>query len=395
MSKHLHIAFFTNTYRPTMSGVVRSIETFRTAFTEMGHNVFIFAQKSHDYEDTEPFIFRYPAVEFPFVNDYALPMPFSRTVDNVLPSLKLNVIHSHHPFLLGDVAADKAKSLGLPMVFTFHTRYDEYAHNIPLSPDFTKSVVDLWMAHYLEKCHHIITPSDSIKKILIDNGVQGEITTIPTGIEVKPFLEADGQKIRDKYGWGDDLVLISVGRLAKEKSFDTLLEAAAKVMQDRSHVRLVIVGGGLEKKSLAKLAKNLRIADRVLFTGSVPFEEVPNYLKAADIFCFASTSETQGLVTMEAMAAGLPIVAVDATGTSDAVENGKDGLLTEDSADALAQAMEKVIDDSELRQKLIEGAKEKVDWFDIRIQAKRMLDVYAQAKETMKAGRHIVTRSKK
>jgi len=389
----MHIAFFTNTYRPTMSGVVRSIDTFRKEFSDMGHNVFIFAQKAHDYEDEEPFIFRYPAVEVPFANDYAFPVPFSRTIDNMLPSLKLDVIHSHHPFLLGDTAAEKAKTLGLPMVFTFHTRYDEYTHYVPFSSDFTKMVIDLWMNHYLEKCQHVITPSESIKQILIENGVEGDITAIPTGINITPFDEADGGPIREENGWGDDLVLISVGRLAKEKSFDTLLEAAAKVMRERSHVRLVIIGGGLEEKSLAKMAKDLGIGDRVQFTGSMPFEDIPAYLKAADIFCFASTSETQGLVTMEAMAAGLPIVAVDATGTSDAVEDGLDGLLTENNSDALAAALEKVIDNPDLRQKLIEGAGKKVQWFDIRIQAQRMLDVYAQAKETKLAGRHIITGS--
>ncbi len=391
MSNNMHIAFFTNTYRPTMSGVVRSIDTFRQAFTDMGHNVFIFAQKAHNYEDKEPFIFRYPAIEVPFANDYAFPMPFSRTIDKMLPSLKLDVIHSHHPFLLGDTAADKAKSLGLPMVFTFHTRYDEYTHYVPISPDLSKTVIDLWMSRYLEKCQHIITPSESIKQILIDNGIEGDITAVPTGIDIAPFVEADGEPIRKEHGWGDDLVIISVGRLAKEKSFDTLLEAAAQVMSDRSHVRLVIVGGGLEEKSLAKLAKELGIADRVEFTGSIPFEVVPSYLKAADIFCFASTSETQGLVTMEAMAAGCPIVAVDATGTSDAVENGKDGLLTKNNAEALAKALERVIDDSDLRQHLIEGAEKKVQWFDYRLQAQRMLDVYAQAKEAKLANRHIIT----
>jgi 1,2-diacylglycerol 3-alpha-glucosyltransferase len=391
MSENMRIAFFTNTYRPTMSGVVRSIETFRKVFSEMGHNVFIFAQKAHDYIDEEPFIFRYPAVEVPFANDYAFPMPFSRTIDNMLPSLKLDVIHSHHPFLLGDVAADKAKSLDIPMVFTFHTRYDEYTHYVPFSTDFTKMVIDLWMSHYLEKCHHIITPSESIKQILIDNGVKGDITAIPTGINITPFKEADGAPVREKYGWGEDLVLISVGRLAKEKSFDILLKAAAQVMGDRSHVRLVIVGGGMEEKSLAKLAAELGIAERVKFTGSVPFEQVPALLKAADIFCFASTSETQGLVTMEAMAAGLPIVAVDATGTSDAVENEKDGLLTENSPEALAAALERVIDDPDLRQHLIEGAEKKVQWFDTRIQAQRMLDAYAQAEEAKRARRYITT----
>ncbi len=389
MDKKLHIGFFTNTYRPTMSGVVRSIDTFREAFIEMGHSVFIFAQKAQDYEDSEAFIFRYPAVEIPWANDYAFPVPYSRTIDNILPSLKLDVIHSHHPFLLGETAANKAKSLNLPMVFTFHTRYDEYTHYVPLSPDLTKFVLDHWMARYLEKCQHIVTPSESIKEILRNEGIEGDITAVPTGIDIAPFQEADGQPVREKLGWGDDIVLISVGRLAKEKNFDTLLKAAAEVMHERPQVRLVIVGGGLEQKTLAKLAQDLGIAERVKITGTIPYEEVPNYLKAADIFCFASVTETQGLVTMEAMAADLPIVAVAATGTSDIVEDGKDGLLTANDPAALAAALEKMIDDPDLRQQLQEGAQKKVQWFDMRRQAQRMLEVYAQAKEAKKENRYI------
>jgi glycosyltransferase involved in cell wall biosynthesis len=391
MKKKMHIGFYTNTYRPTMSGVVRSIDTFREAFTKMGHSVFIFAQKAHDYEDTEPFIFRYPAIEVPWANDYAFPVPYSRSISNILPSLKLDVIHSHHPFLLGETATNIAKSLNLPMVFTFHTRYDEYTHYVPISPEISKMIIDRWMARYLEKCQHIITPSESIKKILIDSGIEGDITAVPTGINIAPFQEADGQPVREQLGWGDDIVLISIGRLAKEKNFETLLQAAAQVMKERSHVRLVIVGGGLEEKSLIKLAKDLGIADQVKITGTIPFEKVPSYLKAADIFCFASVTETQGLVTMEAMAADLPIVAVDATGTSDAVEHGKDGLLTENDAGALAAALEQVIDDTQLRQHLMEGAKEKVQWFDIQRQAQRMLGVYEQAKEAKQANRYIKT----
>jgi glycosyltransferase involved in cell wall biosynthesis len=391
MKKKMHIGFFTNTYRPTMSGVVRSIDTFHEAFTNMGHTVFIFAQKAANYEDSEPFIFRYPAFEVPWANDYAFPIPYSRSISSILPSLKLDVIHSHHPFLLGETATNIAKSLNLPMVFTFHTRYDEYTHYVPFNPDFSKMVIDRWMGRYLEKCQHIITPSESIKKILIESGIEGDITAVPTGINIAPFQEADGQPVREQLGWGDDIVLISIGRLAKEKNFETLLKAAAQVMRDRSHVRLVIVGGGLEEKPLIKLAEDLGIAERVKITGTIPFEEVPSYLKAADIFCFASVTETQGLVTMEAMAADLPIVAVDATGTSDAVEHGKDGLLTENDAGALAAALEQVIDDAQLRQHLMEGAKEKVQWFDINRQAQRMLGVYEEAKEAKQENRYIKT----
>lgn len=389
MEKKWHIGFYTNTYRPTMSGVVRSIDTFRKQFIKMDNNVFIFAQKASKYEDTEPFVFRYPALEVPFANDYAFPVPYSLSIDEILPALKLDVIHSHHPFLLGDTATRKAKSLDIPMVFTFHTRYDEYTHYVPFAEDISKIVIDLWMARYLEKCHHIITPSESIKEILIENGVRGDITAIPTGIEVAPFQNARGDQIRQEKGWGDDIVMVSVGRLAKEKNFDTLLDAAAKVFKERSGVRLVIIGGGMEEKHLQKHAGKLGISEKVEFTGTIPYEQIPNYLKAADIFCFASVTETQGLVTMEAMAAGLPVVAVEATGTSDTVEHGKNGLLTKNDPDDLARGMEQIIDNPDLRHRLTEGAKAKLKWLDISRQAERMLEAYGQADEARKENRYI------
>ncbi len=368
---------------------MRSISTFRKAFDNMGHNVFIFAQKAAKYHDDEPFIFRYPAVEVPWANDYAVPVPFSSSIDDSLPCLKLDVIHSHHPFILGETAARKAETLGLPLVFTFHTRYDEYAHYVPFSQGLTRQIAERWIANYLEKCQHIITPGDSIKELLIENGVRGDITTIPTGIDLAPFRKENGEAIRHSRGWGDDTVIISVGRLAKEKSFDKLLQAAARIMRDYPNVLLAIVGGGLEEKSLKRLAAELGIADRVDFVGSVPFEEVPGYLKAADIFGFASTTETQGLVTMEAMAAGLPIVAVDATGTHDAVTNGKEGLLTADNSAAIAQALKQVIDDPAMRDHLAANGRERVAWFDIENQAKRMLEVYDQAAVAKKENRYI------
>jgi glycosyltransferase involved in cell wall biosynthesis len=225
--------------------------------------------------------------------------------------------------------------------------------------------------------------------MLMETGVCGPITAIPTGIDLKPFQAADSQTVRRKRGWGDDLVLISVGRLAKEKNFSTLLRAAAEVMQDRSQVRLVLIGDGPERKSLQELAKNLGVADRVEFTGRLPFEEIPSHLKAADIFCFASVTETQGLVTMEAMAAELPVVAVDAPGTRDAVENGQEGLLTRNDSAALAQAIIELVDDQEMRQRFKEGVKIRVKSFDRQAQAKKMLEVYDQAAEDKKANRTI------
>ncbi len=346
----MNVAHFTTTYKPNVNGVVRSVSTFREALIRMGHLVFIFAQEApKDYEEPEQFIFRYPGFNVPRFN-YSISMPSSSFVDKLLPSLKLDVVHSNHPVLLGDAAARQAERLDLPLVFTFHTRYVEYADGyaayVPYSKAIVENIVVDGLVRYLNRCQHIVTPSDSIKQTLADYGdITDRVTTIPTGIDLDPFRQADGQAIREKYNLGQNKVLVSIGRLAEEKNWKTLLSAVGQVSQQRADLRLLLIGEGPQHKELESYARDLGLTEQVIFTGLVPFAEVPNHLKAADIFCFASITETQGLVTMEAMAADLPVVAVDATGTRDEVDNGVQGILTDNDSQALAQALQQVLDD--------------------------------------------------
>lgn len=387
----MHIAHFTNAYYPVISGVVRSVSAFRKSLTELGHNVFVFAQNEPDYQDQEPFIFRYPAFDLGLPNDFPATIPFSPYIDYVFPALKVQVVHSHHPVLLGQAASNKAQEYDLPLVFTFHTRYRDYSHYFPLSQEFVqefvKNTIDSWLRIYIRRCQHIVVPSDSIQEILVrEYGVEGFTTVVPTGIDLEPFQTADGTSIREKLAWEDDFVLISVGRLAKEKNWGRLLEAVSEVIDTRKEVRLVILGDGPHRKALTQTARELGISGRVEFAGKVPFGEVPGYLKSADLFCFASLTETQGLVTVEAMAAGLPVVAVNATGTRDVVDDGVDGLLIPDDSRALARAIIRVIEDEPLRRRLRAAAEKKARAYSIELQAKKLVGVYEKAIEAKKAG---------
>ena len=275
----MHIAFYSNTYLPVVSGVVRSIEAFRQALTDQGHNVFVFAPRAQGYEDKAPFIFRYPSLEIGLGYDVQMAIPVSRFVNQLLPTLKLNVVHSHHPFLLGETAAEKATKLNVPLVFTFHTRYREYGHYVGLDQNLVKEVIHRWLSDYLRKCHHVIVPSQSIKQMLADDyGITRQVSVIPTGIDLNPYIQADGRSVRRARGWGDDTVLISVSRLAQEKNWHTLLRAVASAFNGRAGVRLAVVGDGVERQALEKLSRELAIADRVDFVGKVRFTEMPNYL---------------------------------------------------------------------------------------------------------------------
>lgn len=388
--KRLHIAHFTNTYHPVMSGVVRSVSTFRQAQVDLGHNVFIFAQDAPRYEDTEPFIFRYPALNIP-VRNYPVTIPVSPLIDWVLPILKPDVIHAHHPAPMGSAASDKAEKLNVPLVFTHHTRYQDYTQHMGLPEDLVNDVLTRLLADYMQKCHHVIAPSASIKRMIEETyGISQHLTVIPTGIDLAPYEAADGTAVRRQRGWGDDdVVLMSVGRLAEEKNLRRLLEATRAVMAQHPNVRLALIGDGPERKELEKLSREWNIAERVEFVGQVPFADMPAHLKAADFFCFASVTETQGLVTLEAMAAGLPVTAVDATGTSDIVEHEVNGLLTADDTDALAAGINRMLDEPGLAEQLRAGARRSAEAYEFHAVTRRLIDVYRDAMENRRAGRTV------
>ena len=389
----MHIAYFTNYYHPVVNGVVRSVASFRENLMKQGHNTFIFAQSDGSYKDSEPFIFRYPSLPLP-LGDISTAIPVSSFVDQVLPILKLDVIHTHHPVLLGQTAARKAAELDLPLVFTFHTQYWEYTHYIPfpqeIIQEFLKNAVHRWLKEFMQKCQHIIIPSESLKDILVANyGLHERYSVIPTGTNLEPFLNANGKALRAEQGWNDEIVLISVGRLAPEKNWDTLLQAFARLHEEYPEVRLVLIGDGPARQSLEGLAAELAIGDRVTFTGSVPFEEIPRYLKAADIFAFASVTETQGLVTIEAMAAGLPVVAVDGPGTRDIVEHGKQGFLVKNDPEALAKGLRKLLADSQRTKRFSNHALKKAKTFDINQLSRQLIGVYEQAIQDKKDNQYV------
>ncbi len=390
----MHIANFTNTYLPVISGVVRSVRSFRDELTRQGHNVFIFAQEHVDYVDKDPFIFRYSSLNLPVGVDIPAAIPISPFIDRLLPAINLDVIHTHHPFLLGQTAATKARELNLPLVFTFHTQYREYTHYFPLSAEtvqnFLKNAVDRWLQDFMRRCQHIIIPSESMREILVDQyGLKNNFTVIPTGIDLEAYRTASGEKIRKKRRWEKDIVMISIGRLASEKNWPLLLQAAALVLKEYPQFRLVLIGDGPDRKNLEDLAQELGIQKRVTFTGSLSFTETPSYMKAANLFGFASITETQGLATLEAMAAGLPVVAVNASGTRDILKHGQQGYLVENDAEALAEAIKKLLANPERMQKFAQAAYKKAQSFNIESLTKKLLDVYEQAIRDKKKNRFV------
>ena len=392
----MHIAYFTNAYHPVISGVVRSVDSFRKALSQNGHNVFIFTHSAEDFVDTQPFIFRYPTIPIHLPSDFPATLPISPFIDRVFPILKPQVIHTHHPVLLGDTAANKAKTFHLPLVFTYHTNYQEYSHYFSISREkpsgLVKDTIEFWIADFIKNCQHMIVPTHTMKdQISRIYGIDNEdMSVIPTGIELEPFLNADRWTLRKNKNWDEEKkILISVGRLSKEKSFDKLLKAFALVHHEQPETLLILIGDGPEKENLISLAQDLNISAAVEFSGKQEFAKIPAFLKAADIFVFASTSETQGLVTIEAMAAGLPVVAVHATGTVDAVEDQKQGFLTADHPKALAEGILTLLKNKQKQKEFSEAALKRAAAYDMQALTQELEEVYRVSIQKKQAGKSI------
>ncbi|MCX6762841.1 MAG: glycosyltransferase [Candidatus Moranbacteria bacterium] len=382
----MKIAIFTNNYLPNPYGVSGSVESFRKEFERTGHEVYIFAPQWKGYHDKNSNVFRYPAVETNIKIKFPIPIPYSRKISKIINKFDLDVIHSQHPNLLGSAARRWAKKKNIPLVFTWHTLYDQYAHFFPLIPPR----IGAWWAirnakKYANSCDAVITPTSSVGEIIKKWGVTNKnIVAIPTGVEEGQFANPNRESVRGKYKINSDEILLFVmTRLTAEKNMGFLVDATLDILKKNNNAKFMICGDGNIKEKLIKKVADAELKNEVIFVGIVSDDEKKNYYAAGDIFVYASKSETQGMVLTEAMYAGLPIVAVRATGVKDIVEDGKTGfLVSEDKAD-FGEAVQKLIDDKNLRGKFSEEAKEIAKAkYTSKICAEKMIEVY---EKTIKA----------
>lgn len=376
----MKIAIFTNNYLPNPYGVSGSVESFRKVFERLGHEVFVFAPKWKGYEDKNKNVYRYPAVDIEVKIKFPLAIPYSLKVHKILKNLNLNIIHSQHPNLLGSAAARWAKKKNIPLVFTWHTLYDQYAHFIPFVPQRLAA----WWAirnarNYANRCDAVVTPTPSVIEIIKRWGVMNKnIYSVPTGVEEEQFSSPDWESIRKKYGIKkDEILLFVMTRLTAEKNVEFLVEAVAGVLEKNNQTKFMICGDGDLKGKLENMVSKKGLEDKVIFVGIVPDTEKKNYYAAGDIFVYASKSETQGMILTEAMYSGLPIVAVRATGVRDIVEDGRTGFLVLENKREFQEMVEKLISDPILRKDFSETAKKIArEKYTAKVCAGKMLEVY-------------------
>lgn len=330
----MRIAMFTNNYKPYIGGVPISIEHLAQALRENGHQVYIFAP-SYEGQEEEKDVIRYPSFPFSIVGA-PVPNIFTKLFMEKVIELQIDVIHVHHPAIVGNVALAIKRKLGIPVVFTYHTKYEEYLHYIKGLKEIEKytGIIDRYLQYFCKKCDLIIAPTPGIKEYLLEKDTQAPVETLPTGIPREAFeiKEDDAREIRQKYIGKADYLFCTVSRLAKEKNLYFQIDALAHLKhlmkkQGKTFCHLII-GDGPEKKKLQKRIDELGLTENVILLGYVENTQIKNYQAASDLFLFTSKTETQGIVLLEAMAASNPVIAVNASGVCDVVKNAENGYLT-------------------------------------------------------------------
>ncbi|MFA7169500.1 MAG: glycosyltransferase family 4 protein [Candidatus Paceibacterota bacterium] len=374
---------FINFYTPSKGGMETSVINLSKGLRDAGHEVFIFAPNYPNWKETEKNVFRYKSFSFTYDDYlYVIPVPFGPKIEETVRSLNLDIIHSHQPFSLGWEASKFAKKLNLPIIFTYHIKYEDYYHYIFLTPRvISQSVIKWFVNRYCRKCDGIIAPSGAIKKIIFDKGIKKSVYVIPSGINIDHFAKDSGKRdeIRNKYGVKqDEILLITASRVVPEKNIDFIIRSFAIIRKTRKDAKLMIVGEGSFRDELDALVKELSLEESVIFTGLLDKTGMIAHYQASDIFVFASLTETQGLVAVEAMAAGLPVVAVKASGIEDMIKSGQDGILTDNKEDNFAENAIRIIEDTELRKKMSESAKMNAQEFRIAPWTEKVLGLYKE-----------------
>jgi glycosyltransferase involved in cell wall biosynthesis len=378
----VRIGLFTNNYLPFCGGVTISVETLRRGLETRGHEVWTFAPRFPGAVDSDPRVVRVPSVPAATYPEFALPVPWAPRIARRARRLGLDVFHAHHPFLLGPAARRLARRLDRALVFTYHTRYEKYAHYVPLTRALVESAALGLSTRFAARADAVIAPSVLVRDQLRARGVATPIAVVPTGVDLARFQPGERLAARGALGLAaDDPVVLYVGRLDREKSVDRVLLAFDRIAGTLTRAGLWLVGQGKETEPLRRVAARLGAGGRVHFVGVRPHTALTAWYQAADLFLFASETETQGLVLAEAAACGLPAVAVSAPGCEEVVRDGETGILVKNDPAALAEAAIGLLLDAERRRAMGARARQVARReFGVDLQIGRTLEVYAEAR---------------
>ena len=389
----MRIGIFTDTYLPDINGVVTSIETLRHGLIEQGHEVFVVANHKnafrHKYENN---ILLLAGLELKKFDYKKLSSPIQSSAWDYVRQMRLDIIHVQQEFGVGLFARWVAKRLNIPLVYTYHTQYEDYTHyiNVFNSDNFDRQTKRLigWLSKELaQPAQIIIAPSEKTKTLLEKYGVTKPIQVIPSGIDLRRFEVSESllkqrEEIRNKYNISPtDTLFLFIGRISGEKDILVVLDGFKELVKKREDCYFMIVGGGPELENYQKWIIENQLENRVVTTGMVVNTDIAGYYHAGDIFVSASLSETQGLTFMEAMACGLPLLATDRQILEELLVEGQSGYYFDGSNEFVENALRILNFSFEEKQKLKQGALELVKPYDDRIFVNNVVRCYDQALE--------------
>ena len=379
----MNIGIFSDTYFPQLNGVATSIRTLATALETKGHNVYIFTPsdpRCHEGYDTLK-VYRLPSVPVRFVRDYRAGYVFSPFLAKKIADLNLDIIHTQTEFCLGALGRFISTTQGIPLVHTYHTMYEDYVHYIGGGHLISKEMARDFSGIYCNTATAVIAPTRKTEQLLKSYGVTKPISIIPTGINTSNFRKDKFQpeevmELRKSLRLeADTPVIISIGRIAKEKSIDVVISALPKLIEKLPDLKMVIVGEGNEIENLGKFAESIGVGDHVMFTGGKPWDEIGKYYQLGNVFCSASVSETQGLTFAEAMAAGVPVVAKKDECIENIIDDNVTGMLFESNED-LPDLLYRVLTDKVLSDRLSKASVEAMEALSVETFADSVENLY-------------------
>jgi len=386
----MRIGIFTDTYPPFINGVSTSIQMLENALIKKGHKVFIVTVNPEDMTyklDKNERVLRIPGIPIG-IYDYRLTTLYPIKAVNIIKEWNLDIIHTHTEFGIGTFARVIGKQFDIPVVHTYHTMYEDYVHYITKGyfDGPSKKIVEYLTKFYCDKTiEELIVPTKKTYDLFKEKyKYDRNVHIIPTGIEIERFYKEkiELNKINNKKTelgiTSDDVVVLFVGRVASEKNVEFLINNHSQLIKKNKNAKLFIVGDGPDLEKYKKLAKKQKIEENIIFTGKVPWNDIPIYYNIADIFVTASNTETQGLTVIEAMAASVPVVALDDESFRNTVIDGLTGYLFKNKKEYINRMIE-LIGDKEKRLSMGNQGRINSETYSSKYFAERVLHVYKTA----------------
>jgi glycosyltransferase involved in cell wall biosynthesis len=373
----MKILLLTATYPPSVNGVAVSVSNLFSAFKRMGHEVIVLAPDDGTGGSAQKGEVKYPSITNPLIEDYPIPLlPITPKIIKLLSKKKFDIVHAHHPFHIAFFADIVSSINNIPLVFTYHTRYDEYAKIYMkfLPKKISKRIASYTAHRACRRANVLIAPSKFISKELKSRFPDKRIKVIPTGLTKMQAPKIPIRTLRKKFHLPTrKIILLSVSRLAKEKNLNLLIQSF-RLLPKNYH--LLIVGSGIQETELRQSVHNLNLNDRVTFAGKIAHSEIAAFYHLSDIFLLSSLTETQGLTFLEALYFGLPIVVVDSEVNREWLPAGS-GLLVKNDPKEFSKAILEV--KTWNREEVSEIAKKRASGYTIENTVKDMINAYQEA----------------